>query len=353
MSEKEARRNDRFVALALSAASEALAQAGWRPDTPEERDRTGVVIASGVGGWGAIEKAIQTTYNVGPDRLSPFTVPSFLANSAAAQVSIRHGFTGPMSTPVTACAAGLQALGDAARLIAAGEADVVVAGGTEASLGLVTQAGFSAARSLSSGFNDYPERSSRPFDTARDGFVPAEGAACLVLETLEHAQARGATILAEWLGYGTSSDAHHMTAAKPDGSGAAAAMQHALRRSMVETPDLVFAHATSTDVGDSAEAAAIAAVLKGKPTPITATKAATGHLLGAAGALAAVWAVCALRDQMAPPNRNLEVVDPALPPLELVGQEARTLNLATVLVNAFGFGGVNAAAVIARPRTAV
>lgn len=322
--------------------------AQWHPEDLDSSSRTGVVIATGVGGWNAVEKAILTTHTADPSRLSPFTVPAFLANSAAAQISIRHGFTGPIGAPVTACAAGLQALGDAARLIACHEADVVVAGGAEASLGLVTQAGFAAARSLSTRHNERPAEASRPFDADRDGFVPAEGAACLVLEAEDHALARGAKILAEWSGYGTCADAHHITSPWNDGRGAAEAMRRALLAANIAQPDLILAHATSTPLGDAAEATAIYRLIDDGAVPIAATKAATGHLLGAAGALAAVWAVCALTSGRVPPNRNLRRLDGTLPKLNYVGATPVEGTLRHALVNAFGFGGVNAAAVISR-----
>jgi 3-oxoacyl-[acyl-carrier-protein] synthase II len=348
MSTKEFRRSDRYIALALSAAEEALSMADWRPQNDSEKADTGVVIASGVGGWTSIEKAVLLTHSGNHDRMSPFTVPAFLANAAAAQVSIRYGFTGPIGTPVTACAASLQAIGDAARLIASGEAKVVLAGGAEASLGLVTQASFAAARSLSSRFNARPEEASRPFDADRDGFVPAEGAACVVLEDASHASQRGAMILAELAGYGTTADAHHMTSPWGDGRGAVCAMQRALVQAGSPTPDLVLAHATSTPLGDLAEARAINQVLNGIPVPVVATKSATGHLLGAAGALGVVWGVCALTAQRIPPNRNLRAVDTALPSLKFVGPMGVEGRIDSLLINAFGFGGVNASAVLKR-----
>lgn len=231
---KEQRKMDRFILFALAAAQEALAQAGWAPQSAEAQERTATVIASGVGGFHAIAEAVRTTDGKGPRRLSPFTIPSFLCNMAAAHVSIRHGFKGPLGAPVTACAAGVQAIGDAARMIRAGEVDVALCGGAEATIHRVSLAGFAAARALSSDFNDSPERASRPFDQARDGFVMGEGAGLLVIEELEHALARGAEPIAELVGYGTSADAYHMTAGPEDGSGARRAMQQALRQAGVE-----------------------------------------------------------------------------------------------------------------------
>lgn len=282
---KEQRKMDRFILFALAAAQEALAQAGWAPQSAEAQERTATVIASGVGGFHAIAEAVRTTDGKGPRRLSPFTIPSFLCNMAAAHVSIRHGFKGPLGAPVTACAAGVQAIGDAARMIRAGEVDVALCGGAEATVHRVSLAGFAAARALSSDFNDSPERASRPFDQARDGFVMGEGAGLLVIEELEHALARGARPIAELVGYGTSADAYHMTAGPEDGSGARRAMQQALRQAGVEAAAVqhLNAHATSTQVGDKGELAAIKAVFgTGSGLAISATKSATGHLLGAA-----------------------------------------------------------------------
>lgn len=277
---KEQRKMDRFILFALAAAQEALAQAGWAPQSAEAQERTATVIASGVGGFHAIAEAVRTTDGKGPRRLSPFTIPSFLCNMAAAHVSIRHGFKGPLGAPVTACAAGVQAIGDAARMIRAGEVDVALCGGAEATIHRVSLAGFAAARALSSDFNDSPERASRPFDQARDGFVMGEGAGLLVIEELEHALARGARPIAELVGYGTSADAYHMTAGPEDGSGARRAMQQALRQAGVEAAAVqhLNAHATSTQVGDKGELAAIKAVFgaaagspSARPNPPPAT----------------------------------------------------------------------------------
>ncbi|MBV6247605.1 beta-ketoacyl-ACP synthase II, partial [Pseudomonas aeruginosa] len=284
------------------------------------------VIASGVGGFHAIAEAVRTTDGKGPRRLSPFTIPSFLCNMAAAHVSIRHGFKGPLGSPVTACAAGVQAIGDAARMIRAGEVDVALCGGAEATIHRVSLAGFAAARALSSDFNDSPERASRPFDQARDGFVMGEGAGLLVIEELEHALARGARPIAELVGYGTSADAYHMTAGPEDGSGARRAMQQALRQAGVEAAAVqhLNAHATSTQVGDKGELAAIKAVFgAGSGLAISATKSATGHLLGAAGGIEAIFTVLALRDQLAPATLNLETPDTDAEGLDLVRGEAR------------------------------
>ncbi len=347
---KDRKKMDRFIVLALAAAEQALAQAGWQPDNAHDQERTATVIASGIGGFPAIADAVRTTDQRGPRRLSPFTVPSFLANLAAGHVSIRYGFKGPLGAPVTACAASVQALGDGARLIRSGEADVAVCGGTEATVHLVTQAGFAAARALSTGYSHDPSQASRPFDTARDGFVVGEGAGVLVLESLEHALRRGATPLAVLVGYGTSAVAHHVTSGPEDGSGAARAMQLALRQAGLQASQVqhVNAHATSTQVGDAAELAALRTVFGNGSPAISATKSATGHLLGAAGAVETIFTILALRDQIAPPTLNLHTPDPLAEGLDLVRLAARPTAMDYALSNGFGFGGVNASVVLKR-----
>ncbi|NBB33758.1 beta-ketoacyl-ACP synthase II [Pseudomonas sp. BC115LW] len=342
---KEQRKMDRFILFALAAAHEALTQAGWAPQTAEEQERTATIIASGVGGFPAIAEAVRTTDSKGPRRLSPFTIPSFLSNMAAGHVSIQHGLKGPLGAPVTACAAGVQAIGDAARMIRAGEVDVAVCGGAEAAIHRVSLAGFAAARALSSDHNETPEQASRPFDTARDGFVMGEGAGLLVIEELEHALARGAKPIAELVGYGTSADAYHMTAGPEDGDGARRAMQQALRQAGVQASQVqhLNAHATSTPVGDKGELAAIKTVFgTHSGLAISATKSATGHLLGAAGGIEAIFAILALRDQVAPATLNLQDADSAANGLDLVRGEARHMPMEYALSNGFGFGGVNA-----------
>ncbi|WP_248805602.1 beta-ketoacyl-ACP synthase II [Pseudomonas sp. MWU13-2100] len=348
---KEQRKMDRFILFALAAADEALAQAGWAPDSPEAQERTATIIASGVGGFPAIAEAVRTTDSKGPRRLSPFTIPSFLSNMAAGHVSIRHGLKGPLGSPVTACAAGVQAIGDAARMIRAGEIDVAVCGGAEACIHRVSLAGFAAARALSSDYNETPSLASRPFDQARDGFVMGEGAGLLVIEELEHALARGAKPLAELVGYGTSSDAYHMTAGPEDGDGARRAMQQALRQAGIEPSQVrhLNAHATSTPVGDKGELAAIKAVFGAIGGPaISSTKSATGHLLGAAGGIEAIFTVLALRDQMAPATLNLDNPDELAEGLDLIRGQARSLPMEYALSNGFGFGGVNASVLFKR-----
>ncbi|PNG31481.1 beta-ketoacyl-ACP synthase II [Pseudomonas protegens] len=348
---KEQRKMDRFILFALAAAEEALAQANWKPDSPQAQERTATIIASGVGGFPAIADAVRTTDSKGPRRLSPFTIPSFLSNMAAGHVSIRHGLKGPLGAPVTACAAGVQAIGDAARMIRAGEIDIAVCGGAEAAIHRVSLGGFAAARALSSEYHDTPERASRPFDQARDGFVMGEGAGLLVIEELEHALARGAQPIAELVGYGTSADAYHMTAGPEDGDGARRAMQQALRQAGVQASQVqhLNAHATSTPVGDEGELAAIRTVFgTGSGLAISATKSATGHLLGAAGGIEAIFAILALRDQIAPATLNLDNPDSTAEGLDLVRNQARKMAMEYALSNGFGFGGVNASVLFKR-----
>lgn len=283
---KDQRKVDRFILFALAAADEALAQARWTPVSEADRLRTATIIASGIGGFPAVTDAVRTVDQKGPRRLSPFTIPSFLVNLAAGQVSIRHGLKGPLGAPVTACAAGVQAIGDAARLIRANEADIAVCGGAEACMNIASLGGFAAARSLSAGFNDTPELASRPFDMLRDGFVMGEGAGVLVIESLCHALARGAEPLAELVGYGTTADAHHITSGPEDGSGAARAMQIAMQQAGIAPEEIqhLNAHATSTPVGDRGEIEAIKSVFgTASGLAVSGTKSATGHLLGAAG----------------------------------------------------------------------
>ncbi|SFW29871.1 beta-ketoacyl-ACP synthase II [Pseudomonas sp. NFACC04-2] len=348
---KDRKKMDRFIEFALVAAHEALEQAGWHPTETVDQERTATIISSGVGGFGAIADAIRTTDSRGPRRLSPFSAPAFLANMAAGHVSIRHGLKGPLGAPVTACAAGVQAIGDAARLIRSGEADIAVCGGTEAAIDRVTLGCFAAARALSTGFAERPQEASRPFDRDRDGFVMAEGAGLLVIESLEHALARGAKPLAELVGYGTSADAYHLTAGPEDGNGARRAMEQALRQAAVSPADVqhINAHATSTQVGDSGELAAIRSVFgTHSGVAITSTKSATGHLLGAAGGIEAVFTVLALRDQIVPPTLNLIHPDEAAAGLDLVGLKARKMPITHALSNGFGFGGVNASVLFRR-----
>lgn len=342
---------DRFIEFALVAAREALTQANWHPITSEEQERTATIIASGVGGFGTIAEAVRTTDSRGPRRLSPFTAPSFLANMAAGHISITHGFKGPLGAPVTACAAGVQAIGDAARLIRSGEADIAICGGTEAAIDRVTLGCFAAARALSTGFNDRPQEASRPFDRDRDGFVMAEGAGLLVIESLEHALARGAQPIAEIVGYGTSADAYHLTSGPEDGNGAQRSIQQALRQAGIEPSAVqhINAHATSTQVGDKSELAAIRAVFGADSNvAITSTKSSTGHLLGAAGGVEAIFTLLALRDQVVPPTLNLINPDEAAKDLNFINLVKRDMRIQYALSNGFGFGGVNASLLLRR-----
>jgi 3-oxoacyl-[acyl-carrier-protein] synthase II len=351
VSGKDQRKMDRFILFALMAADEAIRQADWQPQDEQSRERTATIIASGTGGFPAIVDAVRTTDTKGPRRLSPFTIPSFLVNLAAGNVSIRYGFKGPLGAPVTACAASVQALGDGARLIHSGEADVVICGGAEATIDRVSLAGFAAARALSTAYAEQPEKSSRPFDQDRDGFVMGEGAGIVVLETLEHALARGAKPIVELVGYGTTADAYHLTSGPEDGSGARRAMSLALRQAGIAPADVqhVNAHATSTPVGDSGELMAIKTLFgEGSGVAITSTKSATGHLLGAAGGLEAIFTALALRDQIVPATLNLENPDPAAAGLDIVHGAARPMAINYALSNGFGFGGVNASVLFKR-----
>lgn len=348
---KEQKKMDRFIMFAMEAARQAVEQAGWQAQTADAQERTATIIGSGVGGFGAIADAVRTTDSRGPRRLSPFTIPSFLVNLAAGHVSIQHGFKGPLGAPVTACAAGVQAIGDAARLIRCGEADIAVCGGAEASIDRVSLAGFAAARALSSGFNDTPERASRPFDRDRDGFVMGEGAGLLVIESLEHALARGAQPLAELVGYGTSADAYHLTAGPEDGSGARRAMSLALAQAGISADQVqhLNAHATSTPVGDAGELAAIKSLFgSDNKIAVTSTKSATGHLLGAAGGIEAIFTLLAIRDQIVPATLNFENPDPAAQGVDIVHGKARPMAIEYALSNGFGFGGVNASVLFKR-----
>ncbi len=342
-SPKDQRKMDRFILFALVAAAEAIVQAGWTPADAHASARTATIIATGIGGFPAIVEAVRTTDQRGVPRLSPFTVPSFLPNLAAGQISIRYGFRGPLGAPVTACAAGVQAIGDAARLIRCGEADLAVCGGTEACIDLVSLGGFAAARALSTGFNEMPEHASRPFDRDRDGFVMGEGAGVLVIEALEHARARGAEPMAELVGYGTTADAHHITSGPEGGEGAAGAMAAALCQAKLAPGDVrhLNAHSTSTPVGDLGELEAIKTVFgRSGGIAVSATKSATGHLLGAAGGLEAIFTILALRDQVAPPTLNLVHPDPAADGVDLVSGHARPTAMEHAISNGFGFGGV-------------
>ncbi|MDV3250501.1 beta-ketoacyl-ACP synthase II [Devosia sp. BK] len=349
---KEVKKMDLFIQYALGATAEALAQANWFPETLEDQQATATIIGSGVGGSPVMAKAVETIREKGPRRLSPFTVPSFLANLAAGWISIRYQFRGPIGTPVTACAASAQALGDGVRLLLTGEAEVVVAGGAEGSVDPISVGGFGAARALSTAYADDPTKASRPFDKGHDGFVLSEGAAVVVIEKLSHALKRGATPLAMVAGYGTSADAYHLTSGSPDGAGAQVAMRNAIKMAGIDQSAIgyVNAHATSTQVGDMAEIAGIGAVFsgRGKDLAVSSTKSATGHLLGAAGALEAIVAIQAIRNDMLPPTINLDDPVEEADIFDLVPNKAKPKQLDYVLSNSFGFGGVNAALVFGK-----
>ena len=342
---KEQRKVDDFIIYGVCAATQALADAGWKADTQEKQETTGVLIGSGIGGLGGIYETSITLKEKGPRRVSPFFISGRIINLASGYVSIMHELKGPNHAVVTACSTGAHAIGDAARLVALGEAEVMVAGGAESPVNRIGIAGFAACRALSTGFNDRPEAASRPYDRDRDGFVMGEGAGCVVLESYEHAKARGARIYAELIGYGMSGDAYHITAPAPDGDGAYRCMQNALKRAglRISDVDYVNAHGTSTPLGDEIELNAVHRLL-GNEQPrlsMSSTKSAIGHLLGAAGAVEAIYSILALRDQVAPPTRNLD--NPSVETqVDLVPHEARRRSIEVVLSNSFGFGGTNA-----------
>ena len=346
---KDIKKMDLFIQYGLGAAAEALAQSGWVADSPEKQAVTGTIIGSGVGGSPVMGEAVQTIMTKGPRRLSPFTVPSFLANLAAGWISIKYGFKGPIGAPVTACAASAQAIGDAMRLIRTGEAEVMVCGGAEGSVDPISIGGFAASRALDTSHNDTPTEASRPFDKGHSGFVLAEGAAVIVIEKLSHALNRGAKPLAIVAGYGTSADAYHLTSGSPDGAGAQVAMNQAIRTAGLKPDDIgyVNAHATSTEVGDNAEINGIRAVFgdRGQSLAVSSTKSATGHMLGAAGAIEAVISILALRHQMLPPTLNLHDPEDVAKQFDLVPLKAKAKALKHALSNSFGFGGANASLV--------
>ncbi len=348
---KEQRKMDSFIIYALAAAVQAVEDSGWKPDGEEDRNRTGVMIGSGIGGLPAISESSIALHERGARRISPFFIPSALINLASGHVSIRYGFRGPNHSVVTACATGAHAIGDAARLIIMDDADVMVAGGTEAAVCRIGLAGFAAARALSTKFNDTPEKASRPWDVDRDGFVMGEGAGVVVLEELEHAKARGATIYAEITGYGLSGDAHHITAPAEDGNGGYRAMQAALRRAGigVEDIDYVNAHGTSTPLGDEIELGAVKRLFGEHAYRISmsSTKSAIGHLLGAAGAVEAIYSILAVQKGIVPPTLNLENPSEGCD-IDLVPLEAKEREVRNVLSNSFGFGGTNASLIFSR-----
>jgi len=350
---KDQKKMDRFVQFALVAATEAVEDSGWQPEDDEGRVSTGVMIGSGIGGLQTIYEASQLVAAGKARRLSPFFIPSALINLASGHVSIKYGFKGPNHSAVTACATGVHALGDAARLIALGDADVMVAGGAEAAVSELGMAGFCASRALSTAYNDTPQQASRPWDEGRDGFVMGEGAGVLVLEEYEHAKRRGAKIYAEVIGYGMSGDAHHITAPSEDGDGAFRSMRAALRSARV-TPDqvqYVNAHGTSTPLGDDLELGAVERLWgdAAKGLAMSSTKSAVGHLLGAAGAVEGIFSVLAIRDGVAPPTLNLEKPSRESP-IDRVAKQAQQRPIEVALSNSFGFGGTNASIVFRAAR---
>lgn len=351
ISTKDLRKMDRFIQFGLVAAEEAIRQAGWVPETNHQKERTAVVIGSGIGGFPAIANAVRITDTKGVGRLSPFTVPSFLVNMAAGHISIRYGFKGPMGSPVTACAAGVQAIGDSLRMIRSGEADVAICGGAEACIDLVSLGGFAAAKALSSKHYNNPSEASRPFDQARDGFVMGEGAGILVIESLSHALRRGAEPIAEIVGYGTTSDAHHITAGPEDGEGARRAMESAISMAGIDPIDIqhLNAHATSTPVGDLGEINAIKTLfIDNQNLAVTSTKSASGHLLGAAGGIEAIFTALAIRDQIAPATLNLTNPDTASGNIQFIKDQAQEMPIEYAISNGFGFGGVNSSVLLRR-----
>jgi 3-oxoacyl-[acyl-carrier-protein] synthase II len=351
MEPKDQRKVDDFIIFAMSAAKQALDHAGWHPASEEDRCATGVMIGSGIGGLTGIAETSILLKERGPRKVSPFFIPGRLINLASGYVSIAHGLKGPNHAVVTACSTGAHAIGDASRLIALGDADVMVAGGTESPINRLAMAGFCSARALSTAFNDTPEKASRPYDKDRDGFVMGEGAGVVVLEEYEHARKRGAKIHAEIIGYGMSGDAYHITSPAPDGNGAFRSMTAAIKRAGIAVADLDYinAHGTSTQLGDEIELAAAERLLGNAASKVSmsSTKSSTGHLLGAAGAVEAIFSILAIRDNIAPPTINLD--NPSVQTaIDLVPQKPRQRQIDIALSNSFGFGGTNASLVIQR-----
>jgi 3-oxoacyl-[acyl-carrier-protein] synthase II len=351
MEPKEQRKVDGFIVYAMCAAKQALDDAGWRPQSYEDQTRTGVLIGSGIGGIEGIAETAVVLHEKGPRRVSPFFIPGRIINLASGFVSIEFGLKGPNHAVVTACSTGAHAIGDAARLVALGDADVMVAGGAESPVNRIALAGFAALRALSTNFNDDPTRASRPYDKYRDGFVMGEGAGAVVLEALDHAKARGAKIYAELTGYGLSGDAYHITAPAPDGDGAFRCMSMAIKRAGISAGDIDYinAHGTSTPLGDEIELGAVQQLVDNAAGRISmsSTKSCIGHLLGAAGAVEAIFSILAIRDQIAPPTINLD--NPSVKtPIDLVPHVARKRDIRTALSNSFGFGGTNASLIFSR-----
>ena len=350
MDPKEQRRVDEFILFGIAAAKQAVADSGWEPASEEDRNRTGVLIGSGIGGLNGIAETALLLQEKGPRRVSPFFIPGRLINLVSGYASIEFGYKGPNHAVVTACATGAHAIGDAARLIALDDADLMLAGGAEAAIGRLGIAGFNACRALSTAWNDTPEKASRPYDKDRDGFVMGEGAGIVVLEELEHARARGAKIYGEVKGYGLSGDAYHITAPSEDGDGGYRAMQMALKRAGISPSDIdyVNAHGTST-MADGIEAGAVERLLgnAASKTPMSSTKSSIGHLLGAAGSVEAIFCLLAMRDGMVPPTINLENPD-VITQLDLVPLKAQKRDVNIAMSNSFGFGGTNAALILSK-----
>ena len=353
MSAKERRRVDDFIVFGMAAARQAIAQSGWEADTEDKRCRTGVLTGAGIGGLPGIEEASITLFEKGPRKISPFFIPGRLINLISGHISIEFGYKGPNHAVVTACSTGAHAIGDAARMIMWDDADVMIAGGAEGSICPIGVAGFAACKALSTGFNDAPERASRPYDKDRDGFVMGEGAGMVVLEELEHAKKRGATIYGEIIGYGLSGDAYHITAPAEDGNGGYRAMEAAFKRAGVapEDIDYVNAHGTSTPLGDEIELRAVERLFgdAAKSLAMSSTKSSVGHLLGAAGAAEAIFSLLAMTHNVAPPTINLD--NPSVDtPIDLVPHQAQERKINTVLSNSFGFGGTNASLIFTKPQ---
>ncbi|MGJ4996691.1 beta-ketoacyl-ACP synthase II [Bradyrhizobium sp. HKCCYLS3077] len=351
MEPKDQRKVDDFIIFAMAAARQALDDANWHPATEEDRCATGTLIGSGIGGLSGIADTAILLKERGPRKVSPFFIPGRLINLASGYVSIEHGLKGPNHSVVTACSTGAHAIGDASRLIALGDADVMVAGGTESPICRIGMAGFCAARALSTGFNETPERASRPYDKDRDGFVMGEGAGVVVLEEYEHAKARGARIYAEVCGYGLSGDAYHITSPSPDGDGGFRSMSAAMKRAGITAADIDYinAHGTSTQVGDEIELGAVERLLGNAASKISmsSTKSSIGHLLGAAGAVEAIFSILAIRDNIAPPTINIE--NPSVQTaIDLVPHTPRKREINVALSNSFGFGGTNASVILRR-----
>ncbi|KRP87738.1 MULTISPECIES: beta-ketoacyl-ACP synthase II [Bradyrhizobium] len=351
MEPKDQRKVDDFIVYAMCAAKQALDDADWHPKSDEDQFATGTMIGSGIGGLTGIAETAVLLKERGPRRVSPFFIPGRLINLASGYVSIEHGLKGPNHAVVTACSTGAHAVGDAARLIALGDAEVMVAGGAESPISRIGIAGFCAARALSTGFNETPQKASRPYDKDRDGFVMGEGAGVLVLEEYEHAKRRGAKIYAEVTGYGLSGDAFHITSPPPDGNGGFRSMTMALKRAGLAASDLDYinAHGTSTQVGDEIELGAVERLLGNAASKVSmsSTKSATGHLLGAAGAIEAIFAILAIRDNVVPPTINLD--NPSVQTaIDLVPHTSRKRDVNVALSNSFGFGGTNASVIVQR-----